>query len=220
MELDDLKVAWARLEQRVDATEALTFTGHKERTLDKSREALRGLGWGQALHSFLWIGIVGMVAPFGIEHRHVTHLLVAGLTLHLYGVVTICASVMQLLLIGRTYYTAPVVTFQRRVAELHRFRVVSSLAIGLPWGILWVVATMVGAKWWFGIDLYAQSPGWIHVSLAIGVGGIALSLWVARRFAECPPRSPMLRRMVDDLAGRSLLRAIRQLDEIARFERE
>jgi len=26
--------------------------------------------------------------------------------------------------------------------------------------------------------------------------------------------------MVDDLAGRSLLRAIRQLDEIARFERE
>jgi len=30
----------------------------------------------------------------------------------------------------------------------------------------------------------------------------------------------MLRRMVDDLAGRSLLRAIRQLDEIARFERE
>ena len=57
MELDDLKVAWARLEQRVDATEALTFTGHKERTLDKSREALRGLGWGQALHSLLWIGI-------------------------------------------------------------------------------------------------------------------------------------------------------------------
>jgi hypothetical protein len=30
----------------------------------------------------------------------------------------------------------------------------------------------------------------------------------------------MLRHMVDDLARRSLLRAIRQLDEITRFERE
>jgi hypothetical protein len=49
---------------------------------------------------------------------------------------------------------------------------------------------------------------------------MALSLWVAHRFAERPPQSPMLRHMVDDLARRSLLRAIRQLDEITRFERE
>jgi hypothetical protein len=50
--------------------------------------------------------------------------------------------------------------------------------------------------------------------------GISLSLWVAHRFAERPPRSPMLRRMVDNLARCSLLHASRQLDEIARFERE
>jgi hypothetical protein len=188
--------------------------------LDKSRGALRGLGWGQAVYCLLWIGIVATVAPFWIEHRHVPHLLVAGLALHVYGVVTICAGVTQLLLVARTYYTAPVVVFQRRLAELHRFRVISSLAIGLPWWILWVVATVVGAKWWLDIDLYAQSPGWIHVALGVGVAGLALSLCAARRFADHPPQSLMLRRMVDDLAGRSLLREIRQLDEIARFERD
>jgi hypothetical protein len=219
MELDDLKVAWARLEQRVESAEALAFSDHKERKLDKSRSALRGLGWGQAVHCLLWIGLVAIVAPFWIEHRHVPHLLIAGLALHVYGVVTIYAGVTQLLLIARTYYTAPVVIYQRRLAELHRFRVISSLAIGLPWWILWVVATVVGAKWWLDVDLYAQSPGWIHVALGIGVAGLVLSLWAARRFAERPPQSLMLRRMVDDLAGRSLLRAIRQLDEIARFER-
>jgi hypothetical protein len=94
------------------------------------------------------------------------------------------------------------------------------LAIGLPWWILWVVATMVGAKWLLDVDLYTQSAAWIHVALGIGVAGISLSLWVAHRFAERPPRSPMLRRMVDNLAGCSLLHASRQLDEIARFERE
>jgi hypothetical protein len=220
MELDDLKIAWARLEQRLETAEALAFNDHKERKLDKSRAVLRGLGWGQAVHGLLWIGIVAIVAPFWIEHRHVPHLLIAGLALHLYGVIAICASVTQLLLIGRTYYTAPVVTFQRRLAQLHRFRVISSLAIGLPWWILWVVATMVGAQWWLGVDLYAQSSAWIYLALGIGVAGLSLSLWLARRFAEHPSQSPMLRRIVDDLAGRSLLRAIQQLDEIARFERE
>src|SRR5262245_46923743 len=220
MELDDLKLAWAQLERRVETTEALAFSDYKERKLDKSRRALRALGWGQALHCLLWIGLVEIVAPFWIEHRRVPTLLVAGLALHMYGVATICVVVTQLLLIARTYYTAPVVIFQRRLAELQRFRVISSLAIGLPWWILWVVATVVGAKRWLGVDLYAQSPGWIHVAIGIGVAGLALSLWAARRFAERPAQSPMLRRMVDDLAGRSLRRAIRQLDEIARFERD
>ena len=220
MELDDLKVAWAQLEQRVETTEALAFSEYKERRLDKSRRALRALGWGQALHCLLWIGLVAIVAPFWIEHRHVPHLLVAGLALHVYGVATIWAGATQLLLIGRTYYTAPVVIFQRRLAELQRFRVVSSLALGLPWWILWVVATVVGAKWWLGVDFYAQSPGWIQVAMGIGGAGLVLSVWAARRFAEVPPQSPMLRRIVDDLAGRRLVRAIRQLDEIARFERE
>jgi hypothetical protein len=163
---------------------------------------------------------VAIVAPFWIEHRHAPHLLVAGLALHLYGVITIWASVTELLLIGRTYYTTPVVTFQRRLAELRRFRVISTLALGLPWWILWVVGTMVGAKWLLDVDLYAQSSGWIHVALGIGVAGVALTLWVAHRFAKHPPQSPMLRRMVDDLSGCGLRRAMRQLDEITRFERE
>ncbi|HEY0802088.1 MAG TPA: hypothetical protein VGD54_14710, partial [Steroidobacteraceae bacterium] len=71
MELDDLKIAWARLEQRLETAEALAFNDYKERKLDKSRAALRGLGWGQAVHCLLWIGIVAIVAPFWIEHRHV-----------------------------------------------------------------------------------------------------------------------------------------------------
>jgi hypothetical protein len=56
--------------------------------------------------------------------------------------------------------------------------------------------------------------------MGIGNAGLVLSVWAARRFAGRQPQSPMLRRIVDDLAGRSLLRAIRQLDEISHFERD
>ena len=55
--------------------------------------------------------------------------------------------------------------------------------------------------------------------MGIGVAGLVLSLWAARRFAERPPQSPMLRR-IDNPAGRSLVRALRQLDEIGRLERD
>ncbi|MCI0574312.1 MAG: hypothetical protein L0Y66_26575 [Myxococcaceae bacterium] len=56
--------------------------------------------------------------------------------------------------------------------------------------------------------------------LAIGVVGMALTLWLPRVFAHTPRGSRFLQAMLDDLAGRSLVRATRQLDELARFSRE
>ena len=220
MELDELKVAWVRLAQRVETTESLVFKDYKERKLDTVRRALRFLGTGQVVLSLVSIAVIVVVAPFWIEHRHVPHLLLAGLSLHLYAVITICGSVMQLLLIGRIYYTAPVVTIQRRLAELQRFRTVSTLVNGMPWWVLWVTATMVGAKRWLGVDLYAISPGWILGSIGVGIVGMAVTVWLARRFADNPPDSPALRHMADDLAGRTLWRVSRDLDEIVRFEQE
>jgi hypothetical protein len=219
MELDDLKTAWALLEQRAQGLESLVMRERQERRLEASRRVLLGLSLGQAVQFAIWIAVVATVAPFWIRHRGVSHLLLAGLTLHLYGVVTICATVVQLLLIARTYHTAPVVTFQRRLLELHRFRLMSTLALGVPWFVLWIVATMVGAKWWFDVDLYALSPGWIQVSLWAGIVAIVCSVVVARWYTQRPVKSARLRRIADDLAGLSLVRAARQLDEVARFER-
>jgi hypothetical protein len=218
MELDDLKIAWTRLEQRVEQAESVVRRDYVARRLGESRRALRGMTWGQVVQVVIWIVVVANVGPFWIEHRHVPHFLVAGLALHLYGVATICASVMQILLIGRAVCTAPVVKIQRQLAELYQYRVVSSLALGLAWWVLWIAATMVGAKLWFGVDLYAESPRWIQFSLAAGVLGMAVSVILARRFADLRPSSPRLRSVIDDLAGRSLSRARRQLDEIAQFE--
>ena len=220
MELDDLKTAWAQLEQRTAAIEALVIREQQARQLRKSRRALSGLSWGTSIEIVVWIGIVAIVAPFWIEHRHVPHLLLAGLVLHIYGVSTIVASVVQLLLIGRMYCTAPVVVYQRRLAELRRFRVVCTVALILPWWVLWIPAIIVAAKKLTGIDLYAHAPGWIHANLAFGVVAMAVSVWAARRIAERPAKSPRLNRIIDDLAGRSLARATRRVNEVAQFERE
>ena len=41
MELDDLKVAWTQLEQRVEQAESIVRRDYKERKLGESRRALR-----------------------------------------------------------------------------------------------------------------------------------------------------------------------------------
>jgi len=220
MELDELKTAWTRMESRLDNAETLVLRDVRERKLDKSRSALRRVGWGQAAQILIWTLVIAIVAPFWIEHRETPHLLGAGLVLHAYGVITICLSVLQVLMIGRINYSAPVLTIQRQLAELHRFRIRTTMLLGLPWWLLWIPCTMVGAMWLFGIDLYAESPGWIHVSLAIGVAGMLLTVWLARRLADRPPSSGTLRRLIDDMASCSLPRAAREMDDLARFERE
>lgn len=231
MELDELKAVWNRLDEelnsawdrvdlRVDGIEALASQDWRERRVDRSRASLRWFGWAQLVEMAIWIAMVIIAAPFWIDHRDTPHLLAAGLVLHVYGVAAIWAAATRALLAARVYFTAPVLDIQRRLARLRRFTTVSTVALGLPWWCLWLVATMVAAKAWLGVDLYAVAPDWIHATLAFGVIGMAGSIWLARRWVHRPPAHPWLRRMIDDLAGCNLRRARQQIDEIERFERQ
>ena len=79
----------------MEATEALALDLRRERQRDKSRRSLSWLTLGTAVEIGIWIFVVATVAPFWITNRHVPHLLVAGLALHLYGVVAIVTSAIR-----------------------------------------------------------------------------------------------------------------------------
>lgn len=221
MELDEMKQAWARMDLRQDGMEALLRQDFRDRRLDKARSTLRWSLVGQALEIACWLAFVVFVASFWVAHRQVTHLLVIGLLLHAYGIAGIWSSATQLFLLSRIYlFDAPVLVLQRRLAQLRRFRMVSTLALGLPWWFLWLLLPLVVLTWWSGVDRFAGAAGWIWANMAVGAMGVGFSLWLARRLAGRPIRSPWLQRMVDDMSGCTLARVSRQLDEIARFEHE
>jgi hypothetical protein len=180
MELDDVRTAWSALDSRVGAMEALLEREELRRRTRTLRLPLAFMGAGQALQFAIWILVVAVAAPFWIAHRSVPHLLAAGLVLHVYGLAVIISSIVQVLLVVRTWHTTPVLVFQKRIAELRRFRALNSLAFGLPWWILWVPATMVAAKLLGGADLYAASSAWAWGSMAIGLAGMAMNLWFLR----------------------------------------
>lgn len=68
--------------------------------------------------------------------------------------------------------------------------------------------------------MFAGASEWIWANVVVGVVGIGFSLWLARHLARRPMLSKWLQRVIDDMSGRNLARASRQLGEIARFERE
>lgn len=221
MELDEMKQAWARMALRQDGTEALLRQDLRDRRRDLARSSMRRGLLGQAVEIVCWLAFVVWIASFWVAHRHVTHLLVIGLLLHVYGIAGIWSGVTQLFLLSRIYlFDAPVLVLQRRVAQLRRFRMVSTLALGLPWWFLWLLVPLVALTWWSGVDLFAAPSGWLWANVAVGVAGSACSLWLARRLSRRPIKSAWLQRMVDDLSGRTLARVARQMEEIARFERE
>lgn len=220
MELDEMKQAWACMNQRQDGLEVLLRQDVRDRRMDKARSAMRWSLLWQAIEIACWLAFVVFVASFWVEHRHVTHLLVIGVLLHVYGVAGIGSGVTQLFLLSRIYlFDAPVLVLQRRLAQLRRFRTISTLGLGLPWWFLWLLVPLVFLTWWSGNDMFV-APGWIWANMAVGAAGTAFSLWLARRLGSRPIRSLLLQRMVDDMSGRSLVRVSRQLDEIARFEQE
>lgn len=219
MELDEMKQAWARMEVRQEGVELLLRQDYRDRRIEKSRSTMRrALTW-LGVEVVAWIVFVVWVASFWVAHRHTPHLLVMGLILHVYGIAAIWSCATQLFLLARIYlFDAPVLVLQRWLAQLRRFRFYSTLLLGLPWWCLWLLVPLVAFEDFAGADLYAAGSGWIWANMLVGMMGIGISLWLARRCAGRPIQSPLLQRLVDDMSGRSLLQASRQLDEIARFE--
>lgn len=221
MELDELKHVWAEADLRLDGMEALLRAEFHDRRMDRTRSILRWSLAARAVELLAWGVFTAFAASFWVANHAVLHWLVIGLLLHAYGIAGIWASATQLLLLSRIYlFNAPVLVMQRRLAQLRRFRVWCTLALGLPWWCLWLLVPMVVAYQWTGADWFATGAGWIWACMGVGGVGVLASLWLARWLDRRAIASPWLRRIVDDMSGCNLRRASRELDELARFDRE
>lgn len=208
MDLDELKQAWAQMQGRVDRLER----ADAHRT---SRSALRGIWVRLWLGEAVWTVFAAAGAAFWSAHLDRPPLVLAGLALHAYGVVAVILGGVQLRALAAVDYSAPILALQGRLAALIRLRARCSLALGLPWWLLWVPCMIGGLTALSGADFY--DPVWAFSSLAVGAVGLAITVLVARRIAARTPPDRGLPRLVDELAGRSLVRAAREVDEVARF---
>ncbi len=214
MDLDEMKQAWTDMSLRQDGIEALLRAGLRDRRMDRARGALRPLWWGQILQLAIGIALAGCGGALWASHLHMPGVLVCGLVVHAYGLLLIVFAARNLYLIHRIDYAAPVLAIQHRIAALRAFRVRVETSVNAVVGcfiwipVLWVILAL------YRVDLW--SPAFVRWGIASGLAGllaVVVVVWVMRRMGHG-------RKIDDQSAGRSVLRAEAALDEIARFERE
>jgi len=217
MELDELKSAWQALDRRLEQHSALSLEVFRQGRLERAQASLRPLARAQVLQMLAGIVLVVLSASFWSAHRTAPHLLIAGLSVHLYGVLMIVCGAITLDLIRRIDYGAPVLAIQKQLARLRQFYVRTGTALGLAWWVLWLPLLMMFFMALFGADLFLNAPWMVYSNIAVGSIGLLATLWFYRWSRD--PRRPRLRRWVDDtVTGSSLRRTRSVVDEIARFE--
>ena len=214
MELDELKLAWHSMEQRLERQQALNLQLLTESRVDKAKRHLRWLLLGQCAQLALGALVTVLSARFWIANHEVPALLAAGLAGHAWGVLVICSAVVELLLVTRIQYAQPVVTVQRYLAILRRWRTRVAPWLGLPF----LLACMFGPMLLAALGAPVPS-GWLAGNLLVGLGLLVGAAWFYR-WSHRPGREALARRVDDFLGGDSLRRATERLQEVADFARE
>jgi serine/threonine-protein kinase len=216
MELDDLKRAVASLEREVAYARSFRVAAHKERQLDRTRASLRPVLWEHAGQVTLGL-MLTVVGQTWWGDLNEPALLVAGIVLHVYAWVMIVLGLRVIVSIRTLDLDAPVVELQKALARLRRSYVMTGFVVGMPWWLLWIPLAMVV----FGIDLNGRfSWAWLFANVAIGIAGIAGTLWYFRHLWIEPKDSERRLGVEASVSGKSFRKAQGFLDEIARFERE
>jgi uncharacterized membrane protein YhaH (DUF805 family) len=230
-ELDEMKRAWRALDRRLEREHSLALARFKHDRMRGVRGALRPLVAGQLAQAALGALTFVWSAMFWVEHRATPHLVALGALGQLYAIALTAFAVVELVAISRIDYAAPVLTIQKRIAELRARRIRLAPFFVVTGCVMWLPVTLVvfnqlgGAERWADrpelVDwfVWAAQPGvlaWLLANLVI-VPTLALLLL---RWLRDPQRAWLAKRVDDELAGRSVLRAESMLAEIAEFERE
>src|SRR6478672_5081815 len=116
--LDDLKLAWNELSEKLERQNTLALHQFKENKLARFRSGLRPLVLGQGVQLLIGAVITAFSAQFWVHHAHAPTLLICGLFLQGYGIMFMAFAVRDLLLIRRIDYSAPVIEIQKELAKL------------------------------------------------------------------------------------------------------
>jgi hypothetical protein len=219
MELDDLKQAWQTLDRRLQQQNAISLQLLTDSRVRTAKSSLRWPLVRSAVQIALGVALTIFFALFWIGHRDNAMLMVSGLVMHAYSVMLIIAGVMELLLLIRIDYAAPVVTIQRYLTLYRQWRNRSMPWLGLSQWLLWIPETLIVFKAWLGIDLWANAHAVVYIFLAIGAAGLLGSMWLVY-WSPAALRGRVGCYLDETNAGPAVMRAQASLDEIARFERE
>lgn len=220
MELDDLKNTWAAHTAAIDRNRTVSERLLREVLVRKAGRALWPLALTRAVEIALAAAGIAVVVPLLAQHVAEPRYLVAGLPVLAYLVAFAALSVRLLVRALAPDVAAPVAELQSAVARLQiaEFRRVGLAVLGGV--VVWLPLPLLLFEGATGVAALARVDlAWLVGNVAFGVVAAGAAVLAARRIAARPDLGPFVRRIVDGVSGRGILRARAHLDELAELTR-
>jgi serine/threonine-protein kinase len=216
--LDDLKMAWQALDQKLERQHTLALHQLKETKVAKLRSGFWPLVIGQAIQTAIGLMLALFAGGFWFDHIGRPHLMIYGLVLHAFGVMLMVFGIRDLILIQAIDYDAPVLAIQKQLAELRAWRLKTGIWFAVAGCLIWVPGLLV-VFYLMGADLWVHKPAFVYWNIVSSIGclGIAFGLF---RWSRRPGQERLAKYLQESSAAKRIARAQETLAEIERFERD
>lgn len=221
MDIEALQARWQQYDRKLDASIRLNARVVRELSMNHVGSALRRLSRSIAIELLINLGGLIWLGSYAAERLKEPCYLAPAAALALFALWLNISCAVQLARLGRIDYSAPVLAIQKQLEALriHRLGEIKWVLMLAP--LLWTPLFIVGLNGLFGLDAYALfGLGWLGANLLFGVAAIPLLRWLAQKYSGRAANTPLLQRLLRDLAGQNLSAARDALAQLAEFEKE
>ncbi len=221
MELDEMKLAWQALDQRLARQQTLHLQLYRDSGMDRVQRRLRPLAWGLVLQLPLGIALMLWGISFWSSHLGEVGSVICGVAMQAFGTLAVIVAARTLAMVQGIDYAAPVLEIQRRIAGLRAWRVkVEAPLFALLGSVIWIPALLMLAQYAgdrAGVSLWDHlRPGfvtWLVLSAVVPLAAVGAAYLVLRRLG-------LLRWLANLAVGKAVRRAEAELDAVIRFGRD
>lgn len=218
LDLDEMKAKWIEQDQKLDEIVRINRQLLAAPRLSASRTALQRLVAWLSLGATIWIiGLIGL-GSFANEHIDAPRLWLPAGALALFSIGMAIGTIRQLVAARQIDYAKPIATIQRQLEQLRILRIRTTQFALIGGTIVWAPLAIVLLNILFGLKDY--SAPWLWANILFGLSLIPLAVWLSWRFGEQINRSPFVRQLMNDIAGRNLRSATAFLANLSEFEGE
>jgi hypothetical protein len=221
MELEEIKALWGQRNRELEASTRLNTVLLQRlnlRAADTAMKRLRRGVWFELIVNAIGLLLIG---SFAADHIREPQFFAPAMAIGVYAIVLLIACGRQLADEAALDFDDPVVTIQKSLERLRIRRIRLTLWTLLFAPLMWLPLVIVALRGLFGVDAYAAlSPNWLVANALFGFAIIPSAIFLARRYGPRLAAYTPMRRLADEIAGRSLSSALDSLDALRRFESE
>jgi hypothetical protein len=221
VELEEIKALWAQRNRELEASTRLNTVLLAQGNLRAADSSIKRFARG------VWVELVVnaiallLLGSFAADQLREPRFFIPAVMLGVYAIALLIAAARQLADAQCVDFDAPVVAVQKNLERLRIRRIYVTLWTLLFAPLMWLPMLIVILRGFFGIDAYAVlSLSWLVANALFGFAIVPTAIFIARRYGSRLTACTPMRRLADEIAGRSLSSAIDSLDALRRFEAE